>query len=294
VRQFLKHIIPAFLITFYRKRKRQKRQDALEQQGLIFTKQHLKQDFMNAGIKAGDVVMVHSSLSKMGFLEDGANTFIAALNEIINATGTIAMPSFPGMGFNSDYLKSNVLFDVLKTPSRMGAITETFRQLPSVKRSWHPTEPVCALGKEADYLTNAHHLKDTPYHHQSPFFRLCELDAKILLVGVDLNSLTNLHTSEDAIPDFQYPVYLKEKIRTKINHAGGEFDYFTYCHDPAWSKKRKCNELLPHFKSAGFLREVKIGKALTYVIEAKAMHNWMVENYKSKNITMYTPNGEKI
>jgi aminoglycoside 3-N-acetyltransferase len=295
LRQLLKNIIPTFLLEWYRQKKRDARQRLLERDkksGQIFTTFDLLIDLQKAGVKAGSVLMVHSSLSKMGFVDGGAETVIQALLKQLGSSGTLVMPSFPGMGFNADYLKTNPIFDVNKTPSRMGIITETFRQYKNVMRSWHPTEPVCALGVQAEYLTNAHHLKDTPYHNMSPFMRLCELNASILLIGVDLNSLTNLHTSEDAIPNFRYSIYLKEKIKTTILHQQVKLDYDAYCHNPTWSKKRKCNDLIPHFKAAGFLKEVKIGKALSYLINAKAMHDWLVENYHSKNITMYTPNGE--
>ncbi len=295
MRKFLKHITPTILQDWYRQKKRQKRHEQLKQDkanGNSFDKNTLLQKLKQAGILEGDVLMVHSSLSKMGFVEGGATTLIAALQEAIGNTGTLAMPSFPAIGFNYDYLKQNSVFDVKQTVSKMGSVTETFRALPHVKRSWHPTDAVCALGIQADFLTNSHHLQTTPYHSQSPFYKLCELNAKILLIGVDFNSLTNLHTLEDAISDFKFPVYKTQKIATLIKHEGGELNYLTSCHDPAWSKKRQCNALIPSFMAAGFLTEEKLGKATMYVIKANAMHQFMVKQYLEKGITMYTPNGE--
>jgi aminoglycoside 3-N-acetyltransferase len=295
LRKFFKHITPHFLQEWYRQKKRQKRHEQLKQDkanGNSFDKKALLLQLQQSGINQGDVLMVHSSLSKMGFVEGGASTLITALQETIGNSGTLAMPSFPATGFNYDYLKQTPVFDVKQTPSKMGSVTESFRLLPHVKRSWHPTDAVCALGSQADFLTNAHHLETTPYHAQSPFYRLHELNAKILLIGVDFNSLTNLHTLEDAISDFKFPVYKSQKIATKIKHEGETLNYLTACHDPVWSKKRQCNALIPSFKASGFLKEEKLGKATMYVIEAHAMHQFMVKQYLEKGITMYTPNGE--
>lgn len=295
LRKFIKHITPQFLQEWYRQKKRQKRHEQLKQDkanGNSFDKDILLSQLQLAGIKPGDVLMVHSSLSKMGFVEGGASTLITALQDTIGNVGTLAMPSFPAMGFNYDYLKQTSVFDVQHTPSKMGSVTETFRLLPHVKRSWHPTDAVCALGPQADFLTNEHHLQSTPYHLKSPFYKLCELNAKILLIGVDFNSLTNLHTLEDAISDFKFPVYKSQKIATKIKHKGEILNYLAACHDPVWSKKRQCNALIPSFKAAGFLKEEKLGKAIMYVIETNAMHQFMVKQYLEKGITMYTPNGE--
>ncbi|MGZ3899048.1 MAG: AAC(3) family N-acetyltransferase, partial [Bacteroidia bacterium] len=162
-------------------------------------------------------------------------------------------------------------------------------------RSLHPTDSVCALGLQAFELTHSHFGQLTPYNSESPFYKLCVLNAKIVLIGVNLDSLTNLHTLEDAIPGFKYPVYHSKIFECRmINEKGETVVMKTKSHDPKWSKKRKCNELKPLFKEAGFLAEAKIGEANIIIIKAKEMHEWMVKNYVEKGITMYTPHGEKI
>lgn len=297
LRHLIKHILPDFLLKWYRRRKSEKRLKTLEKDkasGTILRFDDLVSLFTSLGIVPGDVVMLHSSLSKIGYVEGGADAIIDSILTCIGKEGTLAMPSFPGMGFNADYLKTHTTFNVSETPSRMGLITETFRKRPGVKRSWHPTEPLCALGKTAHYLTETHHLQETPYHNQSPFFKLCEHQAKIILLGVDFHSLTNLHTVEDAVPSFKYPVYLKERVHCQIIHPDGTLDYKAAVHDPVWSKKRRCNELIPLFLNAGFTKQYAFGKTSCYVIEAGKMHEWMLKNYIEKGVTMYTPEGETI
>lgn len=295
MRDLLKKILPDFMISAYKKAKQKKRaieREGFKNSGRTVTANEISKVLCDQGIKKGDVVMLHSSLSKMGMVEGGAETVIRSVLEVIGQEGTLAMPSFPGFGFNIDYLRTNPVFDLRNTPSKMGIITETFRKMPNVKRSLHPTEPVCALGPKADYLTKDHFGQLTPYTDVSPFGRLVELNAKILLLGVDLNTLSNLHTLEDAVTDFKFPVYLKEAVECRmINEGGKEVFVKTKVHDPSWSKKRRCNELEQMFLKDSCMKKTRIGNAELRIIEAGKMHECMLENYKNKGVTMYTPQG---
>ncbi len=296
MRKLLLKILPAGVIDFYKKNKsnrKQKHRNQLEKSNRIITEEEVIEQLQLAGIKEGEVVMLHSALSKIGFVKEGAQAIIQAFIKVIGTEGTLMMPSFPAIGFNYNYLKTNPVFDSKHTPSKMGVITETFRNMKGVERSLHPTDAVCAFGKQAVYLTKDHVHQLTPYNKNSPFYRLSALDGKIVLIGVDLNSLTNLHTLEDAVENFEYPVYHQTIFNTTlINDSGQRIEMQTKVHDPLYSKKRKCNELMPQFEKAGFLKHFKLGSANCIIIDAGAMHQWMVENYGTKGITMYTPHGK--
>jgi aminoglycoside 3-N-acetyltransferase len=296
VRQFIRNILPQQLIDFYKnqkKRRKQKQRETLASTNHIVTQNQIIEQLKENGLKNGEVVMLHSSLSKIGYVEGGAQTVIDSILKVIGDEGTLVMPAFPAIGFNYDYLMTNPVFDISNTPSKMGIITEVFRKMKQVKRSLHPTDSVCALGKQADYLIKDHYNQLTPYNQNSPFYRLCELKAKIILIGVDLNSLTNFHTLEDAVPDFVYPVYHQTLFDTQlIDESGKSLIMKTKVHNPAFSKKRKCNDFIKPFTDAGFMTSFKIGLANCYCIEADKLHKWMIENYKLKGITLYTPQGK--
>lgn len=297
IRKIILKIFPDSLINFYKALKKERK----AQQRLKLEKQHQgidEQAIINTlkkfGIQQGDTLMLHASLSKLGLVNGGAQSVISAILKAIGPQGNLAMPAFPASGFNFDYLSTNPIFDVNNTVSKTGIISEVFRQMPGVRRSLHPTDSVCALGPQAGYLTQDHFNQLSPYNENSPFYRLCALNAKIIMLGVDLNSLTNLHTLEDAVQDFKFPVYHSHIFECEIiDHKGIKHKVKTKAHDPKWSKKRKCQALFPHFKQAGFLQEGALGKASVYVITAAEMHKWMLDNYYQHGITMYTPHGEE-
>ena len=56
-------------------------------------KQELINDFIKIGLEKGDVVIVHTSLKKIGYVCGGAQTVIEALIDVVGPEGTIMMPT---------------------------------------------------------------------------------------------------------------------------------------------------------------------------------------------------------
>lgn len=167
-------------------------------------------DLRALGLEAGMTVMVHSSLSKLGFVAGGAQSVVAALLEVVGPSGTLMMPTHSGaLTDPADWQHPPVpeewwqtlrdempAFDQDLTPTRsMGVIAECFRHAPGVKRSNHPTVSAAAMGPNADALTKDHQLADR-FGTTSPQGRLYELDGYVLLLGVDHANNTSLHLSE--------------------------------------------------------------------------------------------------
>ncbi|MFK8038739.1 MAG: AAC(3) family N-acetyltransferase [Crocinitomicaceae bacterium] len=298
-RDLLRKLTPNSILNWNRKRKKKKINAKLTQQkksGAIYTKQQIKNDLLSIGLKNGDCILVHSALSKIGYLEEGPKTLVDALIEVVGEEGHILMPTSPNHVYQLNYIRNTPLFDVLNSPSKTGAITEYFRTLTNVKRSLHPTEPVSVLSQKADQFIEGHFKAITPYTSSSPFAKVAEFNGKILYIGVTLdNAGTSLHTLEDAIEDFKYPIYYPEIFSIKVIDSKGESHTVkTKVHDPKYSKLRQCDKLIPHFENAGALKPVKIGLADTLCVDAKLFFNTMVSLYNEKGITMYTPNGGEI
>ena len=90
------------------------------------------------------IVMVHSSLGRVGWTQGGPLTVIAALLEVLGPRGTLVMPAeSPQLADPTNA----AVFDPLTTPTTMGAIPEAFRSYPGTLRSNHPLGSVCANGQ---------------------------------------------------------------------------------------------------------------------------------------------------
>lgn len=296
MKNILRKLTPAFLLNIYRNSKKRNKNAELQKQkkeGKVYTKNDLIRQFEKIGIEKGDTLLVHSSLSKIGYVENGARDVVEALVEVIGETGHLLMPNSPNASFQLDYIQNLDFFDVANAPSKLGAISEYFRLLPDAQRSAHPTEPVSCIGPDTEYFVGHHFGNLTPYNENSPFYRVSERNGKILYLGVTLdNAGTNLHTLEDAIEDFKFPVYYPKEFEIKVLFNNRTLRTMkTLVHNPEQSKKRKCDGLIPLFEEKGVLKKVKIGKANSLLVDAKGMFDLMIEEYKKNGVTMYTPKG---
>ncbi len=59
----------------------------------VILKDEIIQRLKEAGLKRSDVVMVHTSSKRLGYVCGGAQTVIEALMEAVGADGTIMMPA---------------------------------------------------------------------------------------------------------------------------------------------------------------------------------------------------------
>jgi len=296
LKDVIRNLTPTVLLNLNRKRKKANRNKILAEQnkkGNAISVEMLVDNLKAIGITNGDTLLVHSSLSKIGYLQEGPKTLIKAILQVIGAEGNLLMPTSPNNVYQLNYIQNTPFFDVLNSPSKTGAITECFRTYPGVKRSLHPTEPVSAIGPKADYFLNDHFKQLTPYNKNSPFYKVGEQKGKTLYIGVTLDMAgTSLHTLEDEINEFKFPVYYPKTFDFKvIDEKGIAHKVQTKVHNPEWSKKRKCDDLIPLFEEKGVLKHVKVGQADTLLVDAKGFFDVMVDLYETKGVTMYTPKG---
>ena len=150
-----------------------------------------KQDIVKAlremGIRRGDCLLVHSSLSSMGYVEGGADAVVDALLEVLGEEGTLMVPTFTHSG--TEY------YDPLASPSKNGAITEAVRRRPEAVRSLHPTHAPTAIGRYAEAFMRDH-LKRGPLGIDCPVDRLARQGGWVLLLGVGHRANSIVHVGE--------------------------------------------------------------------------------------------------
>lgn len=175
-----------------------------------FTEASLRRDLVKVGVEDGMVVVVHSSLSSLGWVSGGAQAVVLALQSAIGPTGTLVVPTHsthlsepsawrnppvPDVSWLSAVRDSMPAYDPYLTPTRqMGAVVETFLLQRDVHRSAHPQYSFAARGNAAEEITAGHELANGLGH--GPLEAVYERDGWVLLLGVTHANNTSLHLAE--------------------------------------------------------------------------------------------------
>lgn len=169
----------------------------------------LARDLKKLGVKPGDVVLVHSAFSKLGWTMGGPQTMVEALIDAVGPDGTVVMTAQTGLSDPAEWnnppvpkewvpaIRRNMpAYDPKLTPVRgQGVLPEYFRSWPGVVRSAHPEVSFCAIGKRARSLMSGHTL-EADLGVKSPLGKMVRAGAKILMLGTTYESCTALHLSE--------------------------------------------------------------------------------------------------
>jgi aminoglycoside N3'-acetyltransferase len=98
----------------------------------------------------------------------------------------------------------------------MGAFAETVRQRPEALRTPHPMQSLSVVGRWASDLAG----RDTPsaFDPGSAFERLLDLDARLLLLGANVDAISMLHYSEQR---FRVPYRYWKDFTGQVRTAQG-------------------------------------------------------------------------
>ncbi len=159
----------------------------------VVTRQDIAEGLAALGVRAGDALLVHSSLSRFGHVEGGADAVVDALLDAVGPEGTVAVPTHTWGTVDAE----QPVFDVRSTPSMVGRITEVFRIRAEARRSLHPTHSCAAIGRRRDELLSDHETQVTPCGGKSPYQRLMDCGGKVVFLGIGLRSNTSFHALEE-------------------------------------------------------------------------------------------------
>jgi len=167
-------------------------------------------DLRALGLDAGSTVLVHGSLSSLGWVCGGAPAVVDALQRVVTEDGTVVMPTHsPGNRDPTDMSSPPVpdaWYGTVReqmpsyrpdvTPTQgMGAIAECFRSYPGVRRSAHPQHSFAAWGADAAFVTEGH-AYEYSLGEESPLARVYDLDGQVLFLGTTHATNTSLHLAE--------------------------------------------------------------------------------------------------
>lgn len=240
---------------------------------MLVRKEDIIKRIKEQGIKIGDVMLVHSSLKSFGYVDGGADTVINALLESVGEEGTVIVPTITAK--STDSPENPPIFDVDNTPCWTGRIPETFRKRLGAKRSLHPTHSAAAIGLLRDMIIEGHQDSKSPCDKNSPYYKNAIKGGYIMLIGVDQNSNTSIHSCEEIAG---VPYHLQEKFtETYINGYNGEKILVrNRLHN--WNKPpTDFNKIEPLLLEKGIMRIFKVGNSTIRLIKASQMFDLLID-----------------
>ena len=251
------------------------------------------------GVRAGDVVMLHASLRKLGLarsqgVQAGAEQLFDALEAAVGPSGTLLMvlgTEYPLDTVNlkpvaerAALLAGSPPFDFLGAPvlPEVGWVAEAFRRRPGTLVSNNPSGRFGARGARAEEL-----LRDQPWNDYygpgSPLERLCRAGGRILRLGADLETVTALHYAE-------YLAKLPVKRRTRWDYVLAQGHVFVECLDDMngivdWDGDDYFALITRAYLALGRHREGQVGQVRAELIEATDLVDfgarWMEQHLAS-------------
>jgi aminoglycoside 3-N-acetyltransferase len=229
----------------------------------------LKARLKSAEISESDTLLVHSNFKPDSGFQGAPLDLVNALVELIGEKGNLLMVSLPFRGAAYDYLALGKGFNVKKTLSMMGLVTEMFRRREGTLRSLHPTHPVLAYGRNAKWLVADHERCLYPCGPGSPFEKFYQLKGKILFYDVSFGSITFFHFVEDMLKDrLPFPVYSDRLFSVSAVDASGETcGIQTY----AFNKdvRRMAEKLEAEMARQGKIRHGRVGNSRFCLVTAE-------------------------
>jgi aminoglycoside 3-N-acetyltransferase len=152
----------------------------------MLNQEELLAGFKQTSVKPGDTIMVHTSYKSLGGVEGGADTVINVMLELVGPHGTVLFPTFNFQSWTEMHY-----FDILETPSKMGAITEIARLRPDALRSPHPIYSFALLGRRKEEFAACEDVE--AYGPNSAFALFHKTNGTIVSIGLDFNNTFSMH-----------------------------------------------------------------------------------------------------
>ena len=243
------------------------------------------------GMKRGSVVCIHSAMKEFYNYEGTATELINEILKVIGSEGTLIMPAFASKDLIS---KTDYIFNLSEDKTGAGYLAETFRKYPGVKRSINVRHSVCAIGPHAEFLLKDHHKCENCWDENSPWYRMCELDALVFNLGLPRNYIGTFHHCVESVLRKEHPYFAqffnKECINKYYDDNGNVLQYVsTECFIERRTREKN---IFKHFDDNDWQIR-KISNLEIKVFYSKSALSKMIELGRKGITVYYVPNPKK-
>lgn len=223
------------------------------------------------GVQPGDTVLLHSAFGNhhgfRGSIEQLTNVFL----EAVGPEGHLLMVSLPYRSSTLQYLSNLKQFDVRKTPSMMGMVSEIFRRRPGVLRSLSPSHPMLAYGPRAEWFVAGHEACPYPCGPGTPFEKLVAADAKAVFFNTTFDTYTFFHYLEHLVsPQMPFALYTDTPFQAQVvDRDGVRSTVPTYAFALDAIRRRRFPVFEGELRRRGAIRRRRIGNGQVQLVRMR-------------------------
>ena len=243
----------------------------------MYTKKDLQRQIAAMGIKPNDTVIIHTSLKAVGDIEGGPEAFIDAFCEYLS-DGLFIVPTQTW----ANVTKTSPIYDPKTTEPCIGLVPRTAYKRSDGIRSLHPTHSMWVHGKGNEEFVKGEENAETPARVGGAWWKLGEVGAKILLIGVDHGRNTYIHVVDeiaeldDRLADEAWNVTIRTRDGQEITHPFRP-------HDSSRTGSLNFNNFEEAFVYHGAQTDGKIGDAYVRVVDAAKCRDVLLRIYSRTN-----------
>lgn len=231
----------------------------------MITKREIRNSLLRAGLKKDMTLLMSSSLISLGRIhfENYYEIFFNEIMRIIGKKGTLCVNSY-----TTDVVRYNKIYLGKKTPSNAGGFDNFLRGLKSSFISDHPAHSVAAYGYNAKYICSNNGPNN--YDLNSPYFKLLNLKAKILRLGIDYDINTFAHVAE-ALCGVPYFYCKWVKVKKKNNNKFYSMYVRHLGYDLTFNRKKLKRDLNSNIEVK--IKNSSLGSGKVYLLDANEYFN---------------------
>lgn len=223
----------------------------------------IKKAYRQLGVKKNRVVFVQSDLACLGAYEimekeaiSGAH--LRALLELLGKGGTIVV-STPSLSL----CNTDIPFDLKRTPSEGGILSEYVRRYRGALRSFHPFVSFAAIGKDAREICS--NVSRHSFGPETPMVRMIDRDTLFLSLG--FHPSITCQTIHQVEMDMGVPYrYVREYMHPVVRKSGIEREpFYMYVWYYECNIKKNDNvEIWHKFQAGNEVKEAMLGRGKIY------------------------------
>lgn len=228
-----------------------------------------------------DTVLIHTSMKKVGAVENGADGLIEAFCQYLDE-GLFIVPTHTW-----NFVDEEITLDLMYPKTCIGIVPDCAAKHPKAQRSIHMTHSMAAFGKRAEQYIQNEEKFDTPTPPNGCWGRLYQEKAKILLIGVGQERNTFLHAVDEMNDTPQR--LSEEKKKMLIRYPDGAIEErYSHTHwNPYCSGLSKFfPKFEPAFRSGGAITDGRLGKAMVQVCDAQKCADIMLEILRKTDVDL--------